>query len=305
MPVAIAFPDYGPPEVLEPIQIAEPQAGAGEVRVRVRAAGVAPFDCRLRRGEFARARPQDPPHRLGNEFAGVVDQAGDDVDGLAPGAEVLGFTVAAAYAEVITVPASQVALKPAGLPWPVAAALPVAGQGAWSVVRQLDLGDGDTFLVHAAAGGIGTFAVQLARQRGARVIGTASPANHDYLRSLGAIPVSYGPGEQDRVRAVSPGGITAALDAIGGDAVPVSLRLGAPADRVVCLVGQEAAVAAYGIRPLAGERSAKLLALLAELAAQGDLTVPVTEFSLLDCAAAHRRVESGHGRGKTVLVIAH
>jgi enoyl reductase len=303
VPLTIAFAHYGPPEVLKPYSIDEPQAGEGEVRVRVRTAGVAPFDCRLRRGEFSQAIRPGFPHRLGNEFAGVVDQVGPGVTSAGPGTGVIGFTVAAAYAEVITVPVSQTVGKPAEIPWAVAGALPVAGQGAYSVVEQLGVHAGDVFLVHAAAGGLGTFAVQLGVLAGATVIGTASEANHDYLRSLGAIPVTYGDGLLKRIREVAPGGIDVALDAIGGDAVRVSLEAGAAPHRVGTLINQDQAVAEHGIQALAGKRSAEVLGAVAGLVARGDLCLPVTTFGLLDAAAAHRRVESGHGRGKTVLVV--
>lgn len=193
MPVAIAFSEYGAPTVLHPIDIAEPEPGAGEVRVRIRAAGVAPFDAKLRAGELREFFPAAFPQRLGNEFAGVVDAVGEGVTGFAAGDEVLGWALLVAYAEVIVVPATQLAVKPADLSWEIAGALSVVGQGAYGFVEELGVAAGETFLIHACAGGVGTVAAQLAVLRGAKVIGTAGEANHDYLRSLGVTPVTYGP----------------------------------------------------------------------------------------------------------------
>jgi enoyl reductase len=299
----MAFSAFGGPEVLHPIEIAEPAAGPGEVRVRVRAAGVAPLDCKIRGGMFAGTRPATFPHRLGNEFAGIVDQIGDGVTGFEVGAEVLGFTVTQAYAEVIAVSADQVTAKPAALAWEVAGGLSVVGQGAYHYLRELGVRAGETLLIHAAAGGLGTMAVQLARRSGATVIGTASERNHEYLRSLGAIPVRYGDGLIDRIRAAAPGGVDAALDAIGGEATGISVELVADRSRVATLVDMDSSTEKYGIRRLVGGRSAEVLGELADLAARGELQLPIRTFPLADAVAAHRQVESGHGRGKVVLTV--
>lgn len=303
MPVAIAFSEYGPPSVLHPIDIDEPEPGEGEVRVRVRAAGVTPFDAKLRAGEFRDFFPASFPQRLGNEFAGVIDAVGEGVTGFAVGDEVLGWTLAAAYAEVIVVPAVQLAAKPADLPWEVAGALSVVGQGAYGFVDELGVKEGETFLIHAAAGGVGTVAAQLAVARGATVIGTASEGNHDYLRSLGVTPVAYGPGLADRIRAAAPGGVDAALDAIGGEATEISVELVSDRRRVGTLVDAEAAIAKHGIKQLTGARSAEVLAHLAGLAARKELILPTTPFPLADAVRAHERVDHGHGRGKVVLTV--
>ncbi|MBC2906283.1 NADP-dependent oxidoreductase [Streptomyces cupreus] len=301
MAMAIAFSEYGGPEVLSPLEIAEPVAGPGEVRVRVRAAGVNPVDVKLRRGDFAGMVPVTFPQRLGNEFAGVIDQVGADVSAFAEGDEVLGFTAMAAYAEVLTVPADSVTAKPDALPWEVAGALSAVGQTAANALRELKVGAGETLLVHAAAGGVGTVAVQLARRLGARVIGTASERNHDYLRSLGAEPVRYGAGLVERVRALAPGGVDVVLDAVGGEAVDASLELVADRARIGTTVDQKAADE-HGIVRLRGARSAELLAELAGLAAGGELVLPIAAAHPLTAAAeAHREVETGHVRGKVVL----
>ncbi|MET7338338.1 NADP-dependent oxidoreductase [Nonomuraea sp. NPDC005650] len=303
MPVAIAFSEYGAPTVLHPIDIDEPEPGPGEVRVRVRAAGVAPFDAKLRAGELRDFFPAAFPQRLGGEFAGVVDAVGEGVTGFAAGDEVLGWAFAAAYAEVIVVPAAQLAVKPADLSWEIAGALSVVGQGAYSFVEELGVAAGETFLIHASAGGVGTVAAQLAVLRGATVIGTAGEANHDYLRSLGVTPVTYGPGLADRIREAAPDGVDAALDAIGGEATHVSVELVQDRQRIGTLVDAEAAIAEHGTRRLASARSAETLAHLAGLAARKELILPTTAFPLTDAVLAHERVDLGHGRGKVVLTV--
>ncbi|PZF97947.1 NADP-dependent oxidoreductase [Micromonospora deserti] len=194
MAMAIAFSAYGGPDVLHPIDIDPPLAEAGQVRVRVKAAGVNPVDVKLRRGDFAATMPIKFPCRLGNEYAGIIDQVGDGVAGFVTGDEVLGSATGQAYAEYVLVNAADVVRKPADMPWTVAGGLPAVGQTAYTALRQIAVQPGDTVLIHAAAGGVGTMAVQLARLWGATVIGTASEHNHDYLRSLGAIPVAYGDG---------------------------------------------------------------------------------------------------------------
>lgn len=300
---SVVFRAYGGPDVLELVEVPDPIAGEGEVRVRVRAAGVNPVDCKIRRGEFATAdNPGRFPQTLGNEFAGVVDQVGPGVRDVSEGDDVMGFTTATAYADYVVVPAGQITAKPPGLSWAVAGSLSAAGQAAYHALRTLRLAAGETLLVHAAAGGVGTVAVQLARHLGATVIGTASPRNHPYLRALGVIPVAYGDGLVARVRAVAPGGVDAALDAVGGEAIPASLELVADRNRIVTLVDQDAATR-YGIHRLRGARSAATLARLAALAASGVLRLSIwRSFPLASAAEAHREVETGHVRGKVVLI---
>lgn len=299
----MAFSSYGGPEVLEKIDVPEPVAGAGQVRVRVRTAGVNPVDCRLRRGYFQGKVKVEFPQRLGNEFAGVIDQAGEDVDDLQVGAAVLGFTAAEAYAEYVVVGADQVTAKPPDLAWEVAGGLSAVGQTAHNALEELRVGSGETVLIHAAAGGVGTVATQLARQRGANVIGTAGAKNHDYLRSLGATPVQYGDGLAEQVRHLAPSGVDAVLDAIGGEAIPASVELCADRDRIGTLVSEDAPVQ-YGIRRLRGVRSARLLGDLAAQAATGTLRVPIWRtFPLTQAADAHTESETGHVRGKVILVV--
>jgi enoyl reductase len=298
---AIVFSSYGDPSVLHEVDADEPVAGPGQIRVHVKTAGVNPVDYKMRRGDFADVAPASFPQTLGNEFAGVVDQVGDGVTAFEIGSQVLGFTSAAAYAEFVVVGADQVTAKPAGMPWEVAGALSAAGQTACNALQELRVAAGETLLIHGATGGVGTVAVQLARSAGVTVIGTASPANHDYLRSLGAIPVAYGDGLVSRVRALAPNGIDAALDLAGGEAITASLALVADIDRIGTTVDAEAAQK-YRIRRLRGVRSAQTLAALADLHSKGELQILIAATYPLDqAAAAHHDLETGHIRGKIVL----
>jgi enoyl reductase len=201
----------------------------------------------------------------------------------------------------VVVAAENVVAKPPELDFPTAAALVAAGQTATGALQELRVTGGDVLLVHAAAGSVGTVAVQVARLGGATVIGTASPANHAYLRQLGAIPVAYGDGLVDAVRATghTP---TVALDAAGGAAVEASIRLGIAPDRVGTIVDDKAA-AEHGARVVRAGRSPQRLAEVVALAARGRITMPVRSYPLANVAAAHAAVESRHGRGKVVLIV--
>lgn len=299
---AAAFSEFGGPEVLRVMEIETPEAAEGQVRVRVRTAGVQPFDVAVRQGWMPAGVSGDLPRIPGNEFAGVVDQVGEGVRGVSVGDEVLGFNLLNSYAEYIVVPAENVTAKPANMPWEVAGGFTAGTQTAHIALRQLGVGEGDTVLVHAAAGSVGTAAVQLARLWGATVIGTAREENHDYLRSLGAIPVAYGEGLLERVRALAPGGVDMVLDGAGGEALDVSLRL-VQGDRIVTLVEHDKAEE-LGVQVTRGVRLASRLAELAELYSDGALTFHVRRTYPLDQAAdAHREVEAGHGRGKVVLTV--
>ncbi|MEU8665266.1 NADP-dependent oxidoreductase, partial [Actinoplanes philippinensis] len=235
---AIVFDRFGGPEVLRVAEVGVPQPGPGQIRLRVVSAGVNPVDHKIRSGWLEQVFPTTFPATPGWEAAGVVDEVGGGVTGLAPGDEVFGFTDTGAYAGYAL--ATVVARKPAGLGWDEAAALPVAGETAQRVLDLLAVGAGETVLIHGAAGGVGGLAVQLAVLRGATVVGTASPANHDYLRSLGAVPVAYGDGLADRVRAVAPR-IDAVFDATGQGALEASVELRGSARRIVTIADGAAA----------------------------------------------------------------
>jgi NADPH:quinone reductase-like Zn-dependent oxidoreductase len=288
---AVAFSEYGPAEVLRVGDVDDPVAGPGQVRVKVRAAGVQPVDIMVRRGWAPPGTVAGLPAIPGNEFAGVTG------DGL----EVLGFTTLGCYAEYVVVPANQVVPRPANMPWEVAGAFTAAAQTSSIAMEQLGVGPGDVFLIHGAAGSVGTVLVQLARLAGATVIGTASEANQDYVRMLGAIPVVYGPGLTDRVRALTDV-VTVSLDAGGHGSLDVSLDLVKDLDRITTITDFERAPS-LGVRFLRGARSAERLSRIAGLYAEGLLKVHLRAvFPLDEAAAAHRLLESGHGRGKIVLL---
>ncbi|MFI7634005.1 NADP-dependent oxidoreductase [Nonomuraea sp. NPDC049400] len=301
---AAAFAEPGGPEVLKVMELPAPQAGPGQVRVRVRAAGVQPFDTAIRQGWLPPYISSAPYPRIpGNEFAGVVDQVGDGVTGVSVGDEVLGFSALHAYAEYIVVPGTDVAPKPAEVPWEVAGGLTAGVQTAELAIDGFGLAEGETLLVHGAAGSVGTAAVQIARRRGATVIGTAREVNHDYLRDLGAVPVAYGEGLADRVRALAPGGVHAALDGAGGHALEVSLELVKDPGRIVTLV-EHGKAAELGVRVVQGTRTAERLGRYAALIAEGAFKFAVRRtYALEDAAEAHREIEAGHGQGKVVLQV--
>jgi NADPH:quinone reductase-like Zn-dependent oxidoreductase len=298
---AVVIDEFGAPEVLHVTDRDLPEPGAGQVRVRVRAAGVNPVDAKIRSGEAQQMFATKLPAVLGLEVAGTVDEVGPGVDGFAVGDDVLGFAVGGGYAEYAL--ATTVAPKPAGLGWAEAAALPVAAETALRVLDLLEVARGDTVLIHGAAGGVGTVAVQIATARGATVVGTASGPNHDYLRELGATPVLYGDGLVDRVRAVAPDGIDAVFDAAGRGALPDSIELRGGTSRIVTIADP----AAFELDvPFSGEaaRDAGALAEVARQAADGDLRVTVARtYPLEEAPAAHEVVESGHGRGKIALLV--
>ena len=297
---AVVIDEFGGPGVLHVADRELPEPGAGQVRVRVRAAGVNGIDGTIRSGAAQQMFPTQLPAVLGLEIAGTVDAVGPRVEELAAGDDVLGFADGGGYAEYAL--ATTVAPKPAELGWTEAAALPVAAETALRVLGLLEVTQGDTLLIHGAAGGVGTVAVQLAVARGAIVIGTASEANHDYLRELGATPVLYGEGLVDRVRAAAPDGVDAVFDAAGRGALPDSIGLRGGTSRIVTIADP----AAFGLGiPFSGEaaRDAGDLAEVARQAADGRLRVTVAEtYSLEEAPAAHEAVATGHGRGKVVLL---
>ena len=241
------------------------------------------------------------PQQIGQEYAGVVDRLGEGVTTFAIGDAVLGSTMLDGQASAVTVPVANVVAKPPELDFPTAASLVAAGQTATGALRELGVGAGDVLLVHGAAGSVGTLAVQLARLAGARVIGTSSPANHAYLRQLGAVPVAYG---DDLVTNVKATGLTptVALDAAGRGAIAASVALGIDPERIGT-IADDAAADEYGARLVRAARYPARLAEVVALAAQGSLTMPVRAYPLAEVAGAHAAVEAGHGRGKVVLIV--
>ncbi|MFJ7072089.1 NADP-dependent oxidoreductase [Streptomyces sp. NPDC098781] len=297
---AIVYDEYGGPDVLRLAEYEEPHAGPGQVRIRVRAAAVNPIDHKIRRGWVPVLAPSTFPAIPGVEAAGVVDEVGEGVTGVAVGDDILGWTETGAYAPYALL--SDFAAKPAALDWETAAALPVAGEAAIGVLELLGVTEGETLLLHGAAGAVGSLAVQLAVARGVTVIGTASPGNHDYLRSLGAVPVAYGEGLADRVRAAAPQGVDAVFDAAGSGDLPALIELRGTTDRVVTIADPQAAE--HGVPfHTGGAPHVDALAEHARLAAEGRLRIRVAESSpLADAVQVHERSEAGHVPGKLILV---
>jgi enoyl reductase len=303
MPRAITFSRYGGADVLELSDIEVGHPGAGQALVAVRAAGVQPSDAATRRGDFAAWNPVSFHCQLGKEFAGVIEEVGEGVDADRVGTAVVGFQPLACLAEALVVGIDQFVPKPDGMPWADAGALSASGQTADTALDTLGVYEGDTVLIHAAAGGVGSFAVQLAQVRGASVIGAASPANHQYLRDLGAIPVAYGPGLEDRVREVAREGVSASLDAIGGEALEISTGLVSDRSRIGTLTDWGNG-ARLGIQVIGPQRSAERLGRLVELYERRQLGVSIWKTLPLDqTAAALTAVETGHVRGKVVVTV--
>ncbi|MFB6878801.1 NADP-dependent oxidoreductase [Streptomyces sp. NPDC056323] len=299
---AVEFSEYGGPEVLRVVDREVPRPGPGQVLVEVRAAAVNPLDWQLRSGAVAEMMPVEFPSVPGGDVAGVVAEAGADVTGFAVGDEVFGSIGSGGYAEFALAPAAQLARKPEGVPWEVAAGLPVAVNTAYQVLMDLGLKSGETVVVDGAAGGVGSVAVQLARHLGATVIGTASERNHAYLRSLGAEPVTYGEGFAERVRAVAAKGVDAAFDAAGKGSVPALVELAGGPDRVVTIADHRAAE--HGVLfAFAGPGAIReRLDRAAALVVSGALTLSVAgTYPLSRAADAHRESAGGHVRGKLII----
>ncbi|MEV4757908.1 NADP-dependent oxidoreductase [Micromonospora sp. NPDC049559] len=299
---AVVFFEYGDTDVLRLAELPAPEPGPGEVRIEVRAAGVNPIDWKIRSGALAEVMPVPLPAVPGVDVAGVVDRVGPDVVDVEPGDEVFGKATSGSYAQLALARRDAIARKPAPLSWELAAALPVAATTAHHALAHLRLSPGDTIVVDGAAGGVGTVAVQLATRRGATVIGTASPRNHDYLRSIGAVPVTYGDGLAERVRRVAPDGVAAALDASGRGSLPALVELTGDRDQVVTIADPSAAD--LGVRYLYDEprEMPRILAEAAAMVVAGNLTMPVAgTYPMADAADAHRDSQAGHVRGKIVL----
>ncbi|MFD5095961.1 NADP-dependent oxidoreductase [Amycolatopsis thailandensis] len=299
---SIAFTEYGDSRVLHVLDRELPEPGPGQVRVAVRAAGVNPIDWKIRAGLMAEVFPTEFPAVPGGDVAGVIDATGEGVSGFAAGDEVLGTGIGG-YAEYVLAEAASVIRKPESLSWELAAALPAVVNTAYRALNLLNLEKGETLLVDGAAGGVGTIAVQLAVARGLTVVGTASEANHDYLRSLGAVPVQYGEGLAERVRAAAPQGIDASFDASGHSLSALVELTGGP-KRVITIAASDAAD--HGVRFTSGSPAEQVPGSLAEgaaLAAEGKLTLPISRvYPLAEAAAAQDESEAGHVRGKLVLV---
>jgi enoyl reductase len=304
MPRAVIFASHGPTDVLEVVRRDASHPGPGEVRVRVRAAGLNPVDWKIIQSPQAAQfyKMAALPSGNGNDFAGVIDEVGPDADGWSPGDEVYGGHRFYAQADFVVVPIGKIRRKPATLDWEQAGALDIAGRTAMAEVRVIDPGEGDTVLVSAAAGGVGVLAAQLALRAGANVVGTASAGNHDYLRSLGVVPVAYGEGMLERLRDAAPLGYTAVLDHHGRDSIDAGLALGVDPRRINTIADKPYA-ALVGANGIGGaEARPGDLAEIAEAIAAGEIVLPIDSmFPVERVREAYHRLRAGHLRGKIVL----
>ncbi|MEU4385140.1 NADP-dependent oxidoreductase [Promicromonospora sp. NPDC023805] len=303
---AITYSKFGSADVLELTDQPDPHIGPDTLLVRVKAASVNPVDWKIRQGYLEGLIDTVFPAVPGWDVAGVVEQVGLDTPEFQVGDEVYGYvrkdTVqGGTFAELVAAPVRTLARKPASLSFEEAAAVPLAGLTAYEAIQRAGVTEGQTVLVHAAAGGVGAFAVQLLKALGAHVIGTASEANHEFLRKLGAEPVTYGDGLVDRVRAIAPDGVDVVLDFVGGGAVAASAELLADGGTVASIADPTARTEHGGhyvwVRPSAADLDA-----LTALFDAGKLTVEIAQvFDLADAADAHRASETGHTRGKVVV----
>jgi NADPH:quinone reductase-like Zn-dependent oxidoreductase len=306
---AVIYEKFGGPEVLELRDVPEPHAGPGEIRVRVAAVGLNPMDPAIAATPELAARFNiTVPSGFGYDFAGVVDEVGDGASGFAVGERVYGGVLERAAADfvVIKTPPERgraVLHTPEGLSDELASTLAVAGAAASAALAAIDLGPQDTVLIGGAAGGVGVFAVQLAQLAGATVIGTASEGTFPFLRELGAEPVTYGAGLADRVRALAPDGITAAIDLFGSETIETALALGVAPERISAIAaGPTPPGGAHAAFSIDAEPSA--LPRIADAIVAGQIAVPIAaRFPIGQIREAAALQADRHVHGKIVVTL--
>jgi NADPH:quinone reductase-like Zn-dependent oxidoreductase len=285
------------------VEVERPTPGSGQVLVQVKAAGINPGEAAIRQGVMAQRWPATFPSGQGSDLAGIVAEIGEGVETFAVGEEVIGFTNnRASQAEFVVVDANHLIYRPPDVSWEAAGALFVAGTTAYAAVRAVSLEEGETVAVSGAAGGVGSLAVQLARHRGAKVIGLASAAHHQWLSDHGVIPLAYGEGVSERIRDAAGGSLDAFIDTFGADYVDRALAV--RPERINTIFNFEA-VEKYGVKSEgnASGASAAVLAELARLIDRGDLEIPIAHvYPLASVQAAYRELEQRHTLGKIVLV---
>jgi NADPH:quinone reductase-like Zn-dependent oxidoreductase len=305
MPRAVRFDRYGGIDVLRVVEVDRPVPGPNQVLVRVKAAGINPGEAMIREGALANRWPATFPSGQGSDLAGLVEEVGSAVQNVAVGDEVIGFTDnRASQAELVVVEADHLVHRPAHVPWDQAGALFVAGTTAYAAVRAVSLIAGDTVVVSGAAGGVGSIAVQLARNVGAKVLGLASAANHAWLTDHGVIPIAHGDGVAERIDAATGSRVDAFIDTFGGGYVELALELGVAPDRIDTII-DFAAAAKHGVKTEGNSAAAnaKVLAELAGLIDAGRLEIPIAKvYRLADVREAYQDLARRHTRGKIVLV---
>ncbi|MPY09736.1 NADP-dependent oxidoreductase [Arthrobacter sp. KR32] len=300
---ALVLDGFGDEDAFSLREVPMPVAGPGEVRIRVHAIGINPLETKIRRGWMAEVMPITFPAVIGSELAGVVDSVGDGVAGFEVGDRVAGFAATGSYAEYALSRVDAVALVPANLSLEDAVTIPTGAETTRRAIAPLRIAAGETVVVNGAAGGVGSMAVQLLVADGVTVIGTAGEANHEYLRSLGAVPVAYGDGVVERIRAAAPQGVDAVFDVAGQGFIPAAIELVGGPDRIITISdftapGLGVAVAAGDPTRLTADGFADAL----DLAAQGVLSTPIAAtFAFAALPDAHRLSEGGHLRGKIVV----
>ncbi|MFI9593767.1 NADP-dependent oxidoreductase [Nonomuraea sp. NPDC052265] len=300
---AVRFSRYGGPEVLEIVQVPKPSPGPGQVLVRAIVAPINPGEIGIREGAFADIWPASFPEGQGNDFAGQVVEVGVGVTGFSAGDEVIGYAPRRAQADYVVHDADTLARKPPAVCWEEAAPLSAVGVTAWAGVDAVNPQLGQVVVVSAAAGGVGVLAAQLARLRGATVIGTVGPRNVDFVRSLGIIPVLHGPGLAERIRQVAPSGVDALIDTFGDGHVATAIALGVSPQRINT-IADRAAVRRYGVHDRAQEDafSPRLVERLATMVADKRLLVPISAvYPLEQVGQAYVELAERHTRGKIVL----
>jgi len=304
VPLAVRFEEYGDIDVLEVLEVPRPEAGPGQVLVKVVAAGINPGETSIRKGLLHAMWPATFPSGQGSDLAGVVEGLGAGVTDFALGDEVFGFVdTRSSHAEFVVAEAANVVGRPGDVPWEVAGSLFVAGSTAYAAVRAVGTSSGDTVVVSGAAGGVGSLAVQLAADVGATVIGLASEDHHPWLLSHGVIPVVYGDGAAERIRRASGRQVDAFIDTFGGGYVEMAIGLGVAPERIDTIIDR-AAAAQYGTKTdgSAAAATAEVLAELGRLVSERRLEVPIADtFALRDVRAAYRQLEQRHTLGKIVL----
>jgi NADPH:quinone reductase-like Zn-dependent oxidoreductase len=305
MTKAVRYDEFGGIDVLRIDEVDRPVPAAGQVLVQVRAAGINPGEAAIRTGAMADIFPSTFPSGQGSDLAGVIAEIGAGADPFSVGGEVIGFSeLRAAQAELVLVDVDNLTSKPKNVSWEVAGGLYVAGVTAWGAVHSVQLEKGESVVISGAAGGVGSIAVQLARRAGATVIGLASDSNHEWLQSHSVIPVAYGDGVRDRIKAAAPNGIHAFIDTYGGGYVELALALGVAIERIDT-IADFAAAAKYGVKTEPGTKarpSAEVLAELAGLIADGHLEVPIASvYPLTQVRQAYAELERRHTHGKIVL----
>jgi NADPH:quinone reductase-like Zn-dependent oxidoreductase len=302
---AVRFDRYGGSDVLEVRDVDPPQPAPGRVLVRVRATAINPGEASIREGRLAQRWPTTFPSGEGSDLAGVVEQLGDGVGAFSIGDEVCGWTdERAAHAELVSVPVDQLAARPGSIPWNVAGSLFVAPFAAFASVDAVAPKAGETVVVSAAGGGVGSVAVQLARLSGATVIGLAGERNHAWLRSRGIVPVAYGDGQSERIREAAPAGVDAFIDTFGGGYVDLAVALGVPADRINTIADFDA-VQRLGVKSQGSSQIASKAVLdeIVGLVASARIEIPIAgTYSLSDVRAAYDELAHRHTHGKIVLL---